>query len=300
MVKQSERLAFAMALIDLYGSQRKIAAGLAEGPDSVREHWRTLPPSTRERLDEQIDELLARDVDVLLATEPGYPATLRARSGPPLLFTMGDQELLHTRGVGMCGSRHVTDAGLAAARVCGTRVAEEGLTIVSGYAKGVDTETHLAALREGGGTVIVLAEGILSFRVKRTFQREGFSLDSGHAVVVSQFPPLQRWNVGAAMSRNQIIAGLGDALIVIEAGETGGTLDAGKKALEMGQPVIALEFTGGTPPGNEILFRLGAHRAATPGQLAAVLHALADLPPGAPSGQLALTGTGIESRPPAF
>lgn len=73
------------------------------------------------------------------------------------------------------------------------------------------------------------------------------------------------------MARNAVIAALGRALIVIEAGATGGTLDAGKKALAMGRAVIALEFSDGTPDGNQQLIEMGAYRASSTAGLAAVI-----------------------------
>lgn len=277
-VDRHERLARALGLISLYGTQRKIAAGLRLGLEPLRRHWQGLAAAERAELDGQIAELVEHDVDVVLKLDDEYPDQLRQIPGsPPMLFWRGDRKLLYHPGVGMCGSRQVSEAGLTAARVAGRRVAHEQLTIISGYAKGVDTETHIAAIESGGRTVIVLAEGILHFRTKRVFTNAGLDLEQ-RALVLSQFPPRQPWNVGAAMARNAIIAGLGHALIVIEAGATGGTLDAGKKALAMGRPVIALEFSDGTPEGNQILFELGAHRAPSTGTLAEVLGDIARTP----------------------
>ena len=160
------------------------------------------------------------------------------------------------------------------------------MTVVSGYAKGIDTATHLAAVKAGGTTVIVLAEGILRFRRKRAYAHEGF--DWSRSLVVSQFPPLQTWSVGAAMSRNAVIAGLGLALVVVEAGETGGTLNAGLQALDMGRPVIALDFSSQTPPGNAILLRRGAVGARSTRELAGILTNLPEPSPSARQLQLTL------------
>lgn len=96
--------------------------------------------------------------------------------------------------------------------------------------------------------------------------------DWDRMLVLSQFPARQRWTVHGAMTRNAIIAGLGVALVVIEAGETGGTLDAGLKGIELRRPVLALDFRSGERPGNAILFNKGAVRVASTGDLRRAIH----------------------------
>jgi DNA processing protein len=174
---------------------------------------------------------------------------------------------------------------LEAARACGQEVARHGLTVVSGYAKGVDMETHLGALEANGKTIIVLAEGMLHWRKKKALQVVG--AQDNRLLVVSQFPPAQTWNAGAAMTRNGVIAGLGRALVVVEAGDRGGTLDAGMQALRMKRPVLALEFSTQAPAGNAILFTKGARRIASLGDLKRALDAV-----GEPLHQLSFAGLG--------
>lgn len=285
MPSQLERLRLALAAIDRFGAGKRAAADLRRGVEQVERHWADLDDATRRRIDADVEELAQRDVDVCFIGDDSYPRTLAATAtAPAMLFTWGNTALFDVPSVGMCGSRNVSEKGLEAARNCGLQVARHGLAIVSGYAKGVDTETHLAALTSGGRTIIVLAEGILHFRRKRVFSEVPF--DAEHVLVVSQFPPRQRWNVGAAMTRNGVITGLGRALVVIEAGETGGTLNAGLQALDMGRPVLALEFSEGTPPGNEALFKRGATRIDRPSRLTAVLDDLGE--PAAPAEQLSI------------
>ncbi|HEY7873577.1 MAG TPA: DNA-processing protein DprA [Actinomycetota bacterium] len=232
---------------------------------------------SRRDLLNQVDSLERRGVEVHFLTDSDFPPRLAALDdGPPLLFTWGNTKLFSQAGVGMCGSRNVSNNGLRAARSCGLEVASHGLVIISGYAKGVDTETHLAALASGGQTVIVLAEGILHFRQKKVFEAVG--LDPQNVLVVSQFAPSQPWNVGAAMARNAIIAGLGTALVVVEAGERGGTLNAGLRALKIGRPVLALDFGGATPPGNELLFKQGAIRISSTDQLGKAIRTISQTP----------------------
>jgi len=288
MTSRHERLLFALAAFDRYRTPRAIRGLLRDGPPSSLGEVGSGP--SLETYRQEADELYERGVDVVALGDDRYPARLTAtKAAPPLLFTWGNTDLLRESAVGMCGSRHVSTKGIEAARVCGLEVSAHGLSVVSGYAKGVDTETHLAALDAGGRTVIVLAEGINGFRRKRAFA--GVPFDEEHILVLSQFSPGQRWNVGAAMTRNGVIAGLGHALVVIEAGETGGTLNAGIQALEMGRPVLALEFSSQeTPAGNRLLFEKGAIRIHGRVHLGRVLEAIrvAESPAELKSEQLSL------------
>jgi DNA processing protein len=208
--------------------------------------------------------------DALFFGERAYPQQLLdLRRPPPILFSKGDRSLLELPAVGMCGSRDASPAGLRAARLCGKAVAQQSLVVISGNARGVDTEAHSGALEAGGGTIFVLAEGALRF--KPSARHSGMS-GQGRTLVLSQFPPRATWNVGNAMTRNGLIAALGDALVVIEARAEGGTLNAGLQGLEIGRPVIALEFeTGPTPPGNTALHARGAIPIRSPASLTQML-----------------------------
>lgn len=216
-----------------------------------------LSPDERVRVDELAGELHGRNVHAVIYGDSIYPSSLASNGKVtiPILFALGNVELLSARGVGMCGSRAVSALGLKAARSCGEQVSDRRLSVISGYAKGVDTETHLAALDRGGRTVIVLAEGITKFRVKGAFKN---SFDLNRVLVLSQFASTQPWSSHAAMARNAVIYSLGRALVVIEAGERGGTLAAGRGALRSGRPVYVLDFGEETPPGNQQLLAAGA------------------------------------------
>jgi DNA processing protein len=285
-----ELLPLAVAAIDAL-SPSVLVAGLKVDPAGTLERAaRGLGPEAGRRVTDTTERLVAMEVGVLVnGLSDGYPTPLTDLPTPPaILFHLGNVELLKTSAVGMCGSRSVSPAGIEAARSCGLAVAGEGLTIVSGYAAGVDTETHLAALDSGGSTIIVLAEGITHFRTKAAFKER---MDPSRVLVLSQFPPRRTWDVGAAMTRNGIIAALGRALVVIEAGETGGTLDAGMQALAIGRPVLALRYESGpTPAGNRMLIEAGARPVSSAGDLKRVIAALKD-PTGKAFDQLALTLT---------
>lgn len=237
------------------------------------EHYAGLPVDSRQQVMGLAAELADRHIKLLVAGDECWPAQLSdLPAAPPYLFAYGNVALLSEPAVGLCGSRSASQRGLDAARYCGEVVAEQGWHVVSGYARGVDSETHAAALRAGAGTVIVLAEGILGFRRKKMFSSLPF--DERTILALSQFPPTQRWTAGGAMTRNALIVGLGRALVVIEAGEKGGTLDAGRKGLRLARKVFALEFADGPRPGNQVLVNEGAIPLATRGDLREALGAL--------------------------
>jgi DNA processing protein len=227
-----------------------------EGRSGLARRLAALSFSEREKIHARAESMATKGIFAVCWGDAGYPSRLgRLASSSPILFCWGNSQLLDNPGLGMCGSRKASDLGLKAAALCGEDAQDSGLAVVSGYAKGVDTETHLAAVGSGGKTVIVVPEGIDNFRIRKDFPRHLFRRDD--VLVISQFAPEQPWTAGGAMTRNRLIYGLGLALVVIEAGHKGGTLAAGEGALRAGRPVLVLDFNGSTPTGNRILLEKG-------------------------------------------
>lgn len=255
-----------------HGSPSKINTQLRRGGvGTLEEHIAQLDKSSRQQLRTVAEDLLSRDVRAVLRGTSEYPRLLdQVLNAPPVLFCSGQLSLLSAPSVGMCGSRRVSNEGIRAATSCGSFAASQDLVSVSGYARGVDMATHVSALDSGGTTIIVLPEGIDHFRVKREIAGVW---DPSRALVVSQFSPTQTWNAGGAMARNSVIIGLSLALVVIEAGERGGTLSAGQRALELGRRVITLQFSN-MPPGNVMLLESGAIAVSDPAELSSFLHEL--------------------------
>lgn len=244
------------------GGARQATRSLLSGRAQLLDRVTMLSQVERDEAAQTAERLRDNGTTAVLCDDPRFPDRLRRFAGaPPALFCRGDIDLLKSVSVGVCGSRAVGDDGLRAARACGEEAARLGITVTSGYAKGVDTESHLAVLGAGGSTIAVLAEGIDHFRLKKPYRDLAEDI-SDRLLVVSQFPPRQRWTVGAAMTRNQVIAGLAQAVVVVEAGESGGTLKAGEIALHGGRPLLVLDQGGKTLPGNERLIAAGGRRVA--------------------------------------
>jgi DNA processing protein len=110
--------------------------------------------------------------------------------------------------------------------------------IVSGGARGADEAAHLAALRQGPGTIIVLPTGILKPNLRLEFTRR---LEEGKTLLLSEFPPEFGWTVGAGMQRNRLLAALSWALTLVEPGTQGGTGGTGRIALKIRIPIFVLQ-----------------------------------------------------------
>jgi DNA processing protein len=272
----TELLELALGAFASLRTPGRITAALrAGGPEALSAELDRLDPVTQADIADKANRMRRDGIGAVIFGGPGFPESLVQNGKPlmPIIFYKGNKDLLYSAGVGMCGSRHVTLQGLEAATRCGIAVSRRNLTVVSGYAKGVDTATHLAALRNGGRTVIVLAEGIDHFRIKQDFAKD---FDPARTLVLSQFSPSQPWQAHAAMARNSIIFGLAKALVVIEAGERGGTLAAGEGAMKLGRPVLVVDFGERTPEGNKKLLSSGATPVRNAQSLQAVLDQIPD------------------------
>lgn len=261
-----------------HGDARLTARARELGTTAFTDLLRGISRAEQERADEEASELSDRGVGAALFGSPEYPHLLsHMRAAPPFLFYTGAVDLLAAHSIGVCGSRNASDEGLRAAAGCGEVATQHGLTVVSGYARGVDTITHVSALSSGGSTIIVLPEGINHFRVKRGPVADVWNKE--RVLVVSQFSPSRPWSAGNAMARNNVIIGLSLALVVVEASEKGGTLSAGTKALQLNKPVLALKFAT-NPLGNAELIRHGAISIRNRAELRAQLIELVKNPQG--------------------
>lgn len=227
--------------------------------ESLTETQMAALPASREKMERQWEELSVKGIHALSIADAAYPAGLRALLGedsPVVLLCQGEISLLNRPGVGFCGSREATAKGIATAHDTAGLLAGEGMNVVSGYAAGVDMNAHSAALAAGGTTTVVLAEGILRFRVKKEIRE---LWDPLRTLVVSEFGANLPWSVSHAMTRNRTICGLSRAMVLIEARATGGSIQAGRDCLRLGLPLFAAVYEGmpESAVGNEQLLQDG-------------------------------------------
>lgn len=185
-------------------------------------------------------------------TDPSYPDRLRGVLGSVTLYAIGNIDLLTQPGVGICGSRAASAEAHEWAFRFGNEAAKRGLLVVSGYARGVDRQSHKGALAAGGSTIAVLPEGIAGFSIRRELASL-VEMDSNF-LAISMFEPEATWQSWRAMTRNKLIVGLATGLFVVEAQETGGTINAARECVKQGKPLWAVAYSKLTPE------REGNHR----------------------------------------
>ncbi|MBF0343861.1 MAG: DNA-processing protein DprA [Nitrospirae bacterium] len=229
-------------------------------PAIIMKHYQSLR-NKDVRVDEQWKKLNENSIKTILYDEVDYPKTLLSvlkNHSPVILFYKGNLEILKKPAVGFCGSRKASEKGLDTAEDSADQIAREGANIISGYAQGVDITVHVSALKAGGVTTLVLAEGILNFKLKKELAKE---FDSNRTLIISEFLPAVPWSVRNAMQRNTTICALSNLIILIEAHEKGGSFDAGKKCLAMGRPLFTAVYSDMPEAaiGNRILLNEGAH-----------------------------------------
>jgi predicted Rossmann fold nucleotide-binding protein DprA/Smf involved in DNA uptake len=251
-------------------------------PPNVVNPSSLLEPGTLDRIDweiaglqrSRVEELLERGAALALAVErwtsagiwvlsradSSYPNRLCMhlnRSAPMLLFGVGDARKLDRGGLAIVGSRDIDgEAEAFTARIAG-QCAREGISVVSGGARGVDEIALAAAFTEGGNVVAVLPEGVGKASLAAKY-REGIRED--RLVLVSPYAPHAPFSVGNAMGRNKLIYACADAALVVSSAlRTGGTWAGAEDELkrEHARPVFVRRLT---PPidGNEALLALGA------------------------------------------
>ncbi|WP_416900732.1 DNA-processing protein DprA [Micromonospora echinospora] len=178
----------------------------------------------------------AEGITVRAFYDDDYPAQLRdIREMPPLLFTRGDLRP-EPRAIAVVGSREASHRGVEIARSVATSLANQGVTVVSGLARGIDTAAHQAALDVGGRTVAVIGTGI-----RRCYPADNQQLQESiaeHGLVVSQFWPDATPTKQSFPMRNAVMSGYAAATVVVEAGDRSGARIQARLALQHGRPVV--------------------------------------------------------------
>ncbi|MBY5734055.1 DNA-processing protein DprA [Rhizobium leguminosarum] len=175
-----------------------------------------------------------------------YPLKLRdARHPVELLYYQGEWELTETRSVAVVGSREASDEGKRRAARIARELVDRGFTVVSGLAKGIDISAHKAAIERGGKTIAVIGTPLGQFYPKENAETQ--KQIAREYLLISQVPVLRYGRQAVPQNRlffperNVTMSALTEGTIIVEAGETSGTLTQARAALYQGRKLFILE-----------------------------------------------------------
>ena len=174
--------------------------------------------------------------------DDAYPAVLRNIYDPPLvIYVLGDISLADEKAIAVVGTRIPTQYGKHVAAQLTEALAQSGITVVSGLARGIDTIAHKTTVQNNGRTIAVLGSGVDVIYPSENKKLSEDILQNG--ALISEFPIGTFPDAPNFPKRNRIISGLSRGVVVVETGLTGGAMITAKLALDQGREVFAV-------PGN--------------------------------------------------
>lgn len=230
----------------------------------------------------EMEKAAEHSVSFLTPVDSGYPPLLKNIYNPPLaLYITGSAEAMLFSSLAVIGTRAPTTYGRANAKSFSYRLAQAGITIVSGLARGIDTEAHEGALLASGKTVAVVGSALDKLYPSENRDLARRIVGNGGAVI-SEYPFGRSADRQTFPMRNRIISGLSGAILVVEAGTASGTLITTDHALEQGRSVMAIpgRIDHASAQGCHKLIKDGARLVETPEE---VLDELQSLPGHAPT-----------------
>jgi len=214
---------------------------------------------------DEIARAAAAGVTVISLDDPAYPPRLKEIYDPPLvLYIRGNPEVLTKPGIAMVGTRHPTPYGTGMAERLACDLAMQGLVIISGMARGVDTAAHRGAISAKGKTLAVFGTGVDVIYPKENSRLAEQILALGGAIIsefpLGTFPAPQNFPI-----RNRILSGMSFGVLVVEAAEYSGTRITARCALEQNRDVFAVpgNVTNKNSWGPNTLIKQGAKLVAT-------------------------------------
>jgi DNA processing protein len=196
----------------------------------------------------RIQQAFEDDVDLLTPYDDLYPEQLRNHHAPLKLFIRGDEELLTSPLVSFAGSRDANDSAIEwAGRIAGG-LAEEGYTIVSGGAFGIDVAAHHAALDHNGPTIIVSPSG---HNVPYPKAHEDlFAQVIKQGLVVSHRFPDEDPSRGSFLYRNKTNSALSKAIVIAAASDDGGSMSQFETAVKQNKTILVPDESIGPQPNS--------------------------------------------------
>lgn len=188
----------------------------------------------------ELQQVRALGLDIITLHDPRYPVRLRQVFAPPiLLYLRGAAAALEKDGVAVVGTRHPTPYGRLMAERIGQGLAQWGLSVISGLARGVDGTAQKACVEAGGISIAVFGTGVDVVYPKDHAKLADRLLAAGGAIIsefpLGTYPAVQNFPI-----RNRVISGLGWGVVVVEGGEYSGSRITARQALNQNRDVFAV------------------------------------------------------------
>lgn len=256
-------------LLSRFGSIDRILAA----PESALQEVRGIGPAISGELREavkkgtgarEIEQSEKEGIRILTLEDPEYPAPLKSIYDAPLVLyvrgTLAPEDLV---SIALVGSRKPTYYGSTIAERLAVGLAERGVTVVSGLARGIDTAAHRGALKAKGRTLAVLGSGLLRLYPEENVKLAGQIAEQG--AVISELPLRTPPDARNFPRRNRIVSGLSLGVCVVEAKLKSGALITSSWALDQGKEVYAVPGKVDAPhaQGCHALLKQGAKLVET-------------------------------------
>ena len=199
-------------------------------------------------------------IKIITLGDENYPEKLNhIYAKPHRLYVLGDENLLNEKSIAIVGCREATWYGLKNAYKFAYDLAKEGVCIVSGFARGIDTYSHKGAIEAGGKTIAVLACGLDTVYPPENVELYKQIIIRGGAII-TEYPLGSKPDKDHFPVRNRIISGLSDGVLVVEAKKRSGTMITVEHALDQGKNVYAIpgNITSNNSYGTNELIKEGA------------------------------------------
>lgn len=207
-----------------------------------------------------VERWIRSGIWIITREDDEYPARYQTNlqhAAPPILYGVGETSSLQKGGLAIVGSRHASEEDLEFAQRLGIICAEQKISVISGAAKGIDSQSMMAAINKGGRAIAVLAEGLGRSAVAAPYHD---AILEGRLTLISPYKPESRWFAFTAMERNKLIYALADAAVVVAASdEHGGTWTGAVEVLKKGHIPIYVKAFDQVSIGNRKLLEAGCY-----------------------------------------
>lgn len=194
----------------------------------------------RENLENYMEYMEKNSIKMVTIKDKKYPQKLYNIFDPPVvLYVKGNENILNNKGIAIVGSRSCSNYGKQIAKQFAYVLSKNNINVISGLAKGIDTYSHIGAIRAKKPTIAVIGNGLDIIYPEENGKMYKEIIQKGGAIISEYIigTKPERMNFPA---RNRIISGLSDGILVVEAGITSGTIITVDFGLEQGKNIYAI------------------------------------------------------------